>query len=302
MTPRAVIVGGIALMAIGCAKGGSSGGDGGGGGASGGAGPGSGGSGGELVCTDAEKCDNACVDLDTDPNNCGACGVTCVVPNAEASCSAGACSLGACTDGFADCDADVNNGCEAEVDCTDGEGCMTACGSTGLLDCTDACAPTCALPAEACNLEDDDCNDVCDDGAIAGCRVGVHRANGPNGHYYGVNQTAIEGLGNTIESLDYFHLYTAAVGGLQPLFRCPKGGGQTFLTTATDCEIGAAPELTLGFISAVADNCGSTPLYRLRNPNNGAHFYTVSAPERDNAINNLGFVNEGVAGHVWAGP
>ena len=40
---------------------------------------------------------------------------------------------------------------------------------------------------------------------------------------------------------------------------------------------------------------------RLRSPA-GPHFYTVSATERDNAINNLGFINEGTTGYVWTAP
>ena len=62
----------------------------------------------------------------------------------------------------------------------------------------------------------------------------------------------------------------------------------------------SAPELTVGFISTDA-RCGATPLYRLLNAGPDAHFYTVSAPERDNAVSNLGFVDQGIAGYVWLG-
>ena len=80
-----------------------------------------------------------------------------------------------------------------------------------------------------------------------------------------------------------------------------KGNGKRFLTPATDCEIGVAPELTVGFIS-MDDRCGSIALYRLLNAPADAHFYTTSAGERDNAVNNLGFVDQGIAGYVWPGP
>lgn len=245
-------------------------------------------------------CDGVCADLDSDPANCGQCGRTCIIAGGEAACDAGDCALGSCDVGFADCDGDLTNGCELEVGCQAGDGCTTACDSIGSLDCTDACNPTCVLPVETCNLIDDDCNDLCDDGAIAGCRVGVHRANGPNGHFYSTDEQEAGSGGNTIESLSYFYLYAGDTGNTRPFFRCNKGGGKTFMTTSTNCENTGAPVLTVGFISAT-EQCGATALYRLQSPS-ATHFYTVSVSERDNAINNLGFADEGIAGWVWASP
>ncbi len=256
------------------------------------------GGGGMLTCDMGTACDNDCVDLMTDPANCGACGRTCIITNGEATCVAGACALAECDTGFGDCDGDVNTGCEEQVDCTIGGACPTDCGSTGLLNCADACAPTCDLPMESCNLLDDDCNTLCDDGAIAGCRIGVHRSSGA-GHYYANTEAEISNNGYNLEALDYFHLYAQATGDLRPFFRCLKPNGLTFLTTATDCEIGVAPQATIGFVSPSAQ-CGNVPLYRLTNGAN--HFYTTSAPERDNAVNNLGYTNESIAGYVWPAP
>jgi hypothetical protein len=47
---------------------------------------------------------------------------------------------------------------------------------------------------------------------------------------------------------------------------------------------------------------GTTPLYRLFNWGNGDHFYTTSAAERDGAIQNAGYADEGVACYVYANP
>ena len=44
---------------------------------------------------------------------------------------------------------------------------------------------------------------------------------------------------------------------------------------------------------------GLTPLYRQFNPNNGDHFYTTDAAERDNAVNVYGYTNEGTACYVY---
>jgi hypothetical protein len=51
-----------------------------------------------------------------DPANCGSCGAPCMsAPNATAACQNGACILGACNQGFADCDGDPKDGCEANL-------------------------------------------------------------------------------------------------------------------------------------------------------------------------------------------
>jgi hypothetical protein len=71
-------------------------------------------------CTDAGRCDGACVDPESDLQNCGGCGVVCPAPSAPgqvAACVAGRCG-GACAIGRADCDGDPTNGCEADLGAT----------------------------------------------------------------------------------------------------------------------------------------------------------------------------------------
>ncbi len=65
-------------------------------------------------------CGTACVDVQTDPHHCGACATDCGslshVDGTMATCSAGACVLtGACVTGFADCNGQVADGCEADL-------------------------------------------------------------------------------------------------------------------------------------------------------------------------------------------
>ena len=67
-----------------------------------------------IECTAPEvACGSICADLDSDPNNCGLCGRTCIIPNAVAGCAAGQCTLDACDVGFSDCDGMLATGCEA---------------------------------------------------------------------------------------------------------------------------------------------------------------------------------------------
>ncbi|MEM6995610.1 MAG: hypothetical protein AAF721_34180 [Myxococcota bacterium] len=246
-------------------------------------------------------CGSICADLDSDVSNCGLCGRTCIIANAEAGCAAGECGMVACEQGFSDCDGLLANGCEAEVDCSGGP-CMTECGSTGTAECDGGCEPVCTAPAETCNAADDDCNAQCDEGPLPGCRAGVHRSLSPTlGHFYTTDIVEAASGDFSIEAQDFYFVYVDAVDGLVPLFRCLKGNGRRFYTTSTDCEGTGGPELTVGFM-APDDRCGATPLYRVYNAGSDAHFYTTSAAERDNAIASLGYVDEGIEGYIWAAP
>jgi hypothetical protein len=247
-------------------------------------------------------CDDRCVDLSNDVFNCGSCGRTCVIGRAEAACVEGECQLGSCETGFADCDANMANGCELEIACQAGDACQTSCGSQGTAGCANPCTPTCELPTESCNLIDDDCNGVCDEGAMARCRVGVHRAYGANGHYYTPDPNDATNQGYGIEALNYYHLYASQSADLQPFFRCSRSNGKPFYTTDTGCEMvpGAGILAQIGFI-APQQECGAVPLHRLYNPGAGANFYTVSDSEKDYAVT-IGYQYEFVAGYVWLAP
>ena len=224
-----------------------------------------------------------CVDLDSDPSNCGQCGVTCIIPHSSPGCTAGQCALGKCDDGWFDCDQELVTGCESQL----------APGQMCGLVCKEG-------KPEACNLFDDDCNGQCDEGPIAGCRHPVHRAISPTlGHLYttDVNETMSGDL--KPEILDFFHLYTAAGPGVVPFYRCLKGDGRRFYTTSGTCENAGPVEGVLGHI-ATDPQCGAIPLFRLYG--NSDHFYTVSEAERDNAVAMYGYKYEAVAGYVWPGP
>jgi hypothetical protein len=83
-----------------------------------------------------DAADGCEANLQSDPNNCGACGTVCVTPNATPKCVAGKCAVGSCNSGYADCDDDATNGCETDVNDD-----PTACGSCNN-DCTKTDAGT----------------------------------------------------------------------------------------------------------------------------------------------------------------
>jgi hypothetical protein len=253
-----------------------------------------------MECGELVQCGATCADLQTDPNNCGDCGISCVIANAEPTCTAGECGLGSCLPGFSDCDGDLATGCEAMAECGAGAPCMTTCGSMGTTACSATCEPVCEVMVESCNAVDDDCNTMCDEGPIAGCRIGVHRSNHASlGHFYTIDLTEAQSNGYVLEAQDFFFLYTAATDGLVALNRCLRPSGAHFYTASATCEDAGVNEGALGYMSP-DERCGGIALYRLYNSGSGTHFYTTSAAERDTAVAG-GWLYEAVAGYVWAG-
>jgi hypothetical protein len=108
-----------------------------------------------------DKKDGCEVDLDTSPENCGACGKACPVPpHAKATCSKAACGS-ACELGYAECNQDAKDGCETDTAsdpancgacanvCPDGPGAKGACVKGG-------CVLACAKGTGDCNLDPKD--------------------------------------------------------------------------------------------------------------------------------------------------
>ena len=61
------------------------------------------------------NCGNTCVNILTNPNNCGSCGFVCALPNAISSCNNGNCNILSCLTGYIDCNGIVFDGCELSV-------------------------------------------------------------------------------------------------------------------------------------------------------------------------------------------
>jgi hypothetical protein len=118
-------------------------------------------------CPGGTSCGNACVDLATDPLNCGACAVAC--PSGDA-CVAGACTAG--------------HGCAADADCLPSEVCVGGvCTGSATCACGDGfCDPSCGESASWCPQDcggaactsDADCGPggVCTNGQCVGGCIG----------------------------------------------------------------------------------------------------------------------------------
>jgi len=86
--------------------------------------------------------DNGCeIDRLNDVANCGDCGTVCSFPNAVPSCVDGKCGIGSCKSGWADCNADLSDGCETYLHTTENCGfCGHDCGD-GVACWGGTCSP-----------------------------------------------------------------------------------------------------------------------------------------------------------------
>ena len=86
---------------------------------------------GNCDAIDSNGCETALNTL----ANCGACGVSCSLPNATATCATGSCRIASCNSGWADVDGSHANGCECAVEAPEAGGtCATAYNLGTLAD------------------------------------------------------------------------------------------------------------------------------------------------------------------------
>lgn len=99
-------------------------------------------------CNNDKNSDGCETNTKTDVNNCGGCGTTCSTNNVTPSCTNGACG-GTCDAGFANCNGNAADGCEAAVSC--GDCCGVTCGAGKACvggTCTTSTYSSCVLVSE----------------------------------------------------------------------------------------------------------------------------------------------------------
>ncbi|MBL8601309.1 MAG: hypothetical protein JNK72_05245 [Myxococcales bacterium] len=102
---------------------------------------------------------NGCeIDLQSDPQRCGACNTVCNPPNGTPRCAAGQCAVGRCVDGFGDCDGNATNGCETDLraSTTHCGQCGTACAAraNAFPGCLSGrCVTSCVMGFQDCDGE-----------------------------------------------------------------------------------------------------------------------------------------------------
>ena len=130
---------------------------------------------GDCDGADANGCE---ANLNASASDCGACGAACTNPNGTTSCVAGGCAP-VCAVGFASCDGDPDNGCEAAV-----------CGGCGFICDYANASETCATGVcelVACDAEFGNCDGANGNGCetplttVVSCGVCGTACTNPNG-------------------------------------------------------------------------------------------------------------------------
>jgi hypothetical protein len=136
--------------------------------------------------TVADGCE---INTNTDPNNCGGCGIKCTIANGVGACVNGMCTVGICNAGWTDCDAKVATGCEVNTG-ADANNCGMCGNRCNLANATASCtAGVCGVAA--CNAGFTNCNNQPADGCevhtsadvnnCGGCGIKCSVANGTAG-------------------------------------------------------------------------------------------------------------------------
>ena len=116
---------------------------------------------------DASIFDGCEVNVNTDINHCGSCGVACSMAHAIPMCASGVCAIASCDAGYANCDLYPGNGCETSIN-----GDVNNCGSCNHICSTAHATPTCSFGACAiasCSAGYADC----DASVPNGCEVSL---------------------------------------------------------------------------------------------------------------------------------
>jgi hypothetical protein len=219
---------------------------------------------GRFQCTNScgavtpDMCGTNCTNLQTDAENCGRCGNSCNFPNAQAKCVAGSCAVASCIPGFADCNSDLADGCEASLSRAETCGsCTVSCTGTtmlcanmgGRLQCGNSCAE--ATPdncgTRCANLQTDaqncgTCGHVCSlPNAQARCVAGSCAVASCNAGFDDCNSSAADGCEASLSRPQTCGSCTVSCTGTNAL--CANMSGR--FQCANSCA-GATP-----------DNCGA---------------------------------------------
>jgi hypothetical protein len=199
------------------------------------------------------------IDLVTDMQHCGGCGAGCPdLPNASESCMAGQCVLGSCAMGYANCDNDPNNGCEANL-ATDGQNCGMcgkacafgeAClaGQCVQAGCQNGGVLMATAPGGTMIVCDDPNNNTCEQDAETLCPLGwglcsrsqyVNRNNGWNYAVNGGNVVVAEIHCRGASGAGHYTL--GPYGGISNLgedipLNCGYGSSRPSCTTGYGCN------------------------------------------------------------------
>lgn len=186
----------------------------------------------------------------------------------------------------------LDNNCNTLVDdgfaCALGSApapCVTSCATMGTAACQADCSrAACVPPAESCNLRDDNCNTLCDEG----CRVAVYqhhqtRAGSPLIDLLYALEDAVPGYTADGRAL-FLYPPTVAPPGTIPVYRCYNAAQRLhLLSLSTSCNGNSAyaVEAVLGHAVGGA-LCGASLVYAAYCSAQGSAYVTLSATVQSN--------------------
>ncbi|MBI5512485.1 MAG: hypothetical protein HY909_01880 [Deltaproteobacteria bacterium] len=198
------------------------------------------------------------VDLNTSVSNCGTCGNACSFLRAAAACVAGRCVLGACDAGFADCDANPANGCEADLrsPATCGR-CGNACPSgqvcdagactlrcpTGLTDCGGVCAArdrdprNCGTCGNVCAFANASASCALSTCMLGACNVGFGNCDGSAANGCETNTRTVSNCGRCGEVCGNQNATPACLGSGMCDITCNTGFFDCNSDAGDGCEV-----------------------------------------------------------------
>lgn len=234
-----------------------------------------GGSGTPECAPGSHLCAEACLD-DQSPASCGAACTPCVPPpNATSTCDGATCGF-ACAPGFADCDGDAANGCEADLSSAATCGsCATACAAPTPFCKGDVCASDCgAPPVVACGLSCVDitadplhcggCATPCptDPNGTATCNNGICGITCAAGHHdcggVCVSDASVATCGAACSPCPTPANGTATCNGVGCGFACSAGYADCDGIAANGCEADLSSAASCGSCGTICS--GATPV------------------------------------------
>ncbi|MBP9197658.1 MAG: hypothetical protein KBF35_08325 [Saprospiraceae bacterium] len=166
--------------------------------------------------------------INTSVTNCGSCGMVCNLANAVSACSGGVCVISFCDPGFSDCNNNVTDGCEINL-------------NTSPLNCG-GCGLVCSLPNAISGCSGGSC-------VISFCNAGYSNCDGltSNGCEINLNTSPLN-CGGCGLVCNLPNAISGCSGGLCTISSCNTGYLNCDGVTANGCETN---------IFTSSSNCGS---------------------------------------------
>ena len=225
-------------------------------------------------------------------------------------CGTGECVPKTCTQSGAECGA-IADGCGTTLSCGNCTAPKT-CGGGGTVNICGCTPTTCAAQGVSCGNVDDGCGTTLQCGGCPGNQACISGSCGCNNGQHLCDDNCIND-GTCCTDSDCSDLYECATPGTEcscrtspqriPIYRSylPSSGDRLLSKWQNEGpNVGYVDEGVRFYIYESPCQWGLIPLYRILNPSNSQHLYTISSNEHTTLLNS-GWTGEGSIGCVAQG-